>query len=598
MSFASLALHEKLQSALAEAGYENPTPVQAEAIPAVLEGQDLIVSAQTGTGKTAAFMLPALSRIAEDSRRPGRGPRVLVLTPTRELAQQVTTAAQKYGSQLKGLRTISVLGGMPFPAQNRLLERPYDILVATPGRLLDHMQRGRIVFERLELMILDEADRMLDMGFIEDVEMIASKTPPERQTLLFSATFEPRIARLAENLLKEPKRIEITSQTVRNENIEQKVYFADDLDHKKKLLMHLLADTEIQQAIVFAGTRADSEALADELGEFGHSVDALHGDMKQAARNRTLNGLRNGRTRVLVATDVAARGIDVPGITHVINYDLPKNAEDYVHRIGRTGRAGRSGIAASLVGPRDRGVLRRIEQFTDHRIDVTVIEGLEPQRRVDQDRPRRAKGFGDKPRWGNKDRQARDSRNERRDDRRPAPRRDDNFGNRAADSYGIRGGANTGSTEGFTTGYAPRQDQGFTPWRDKAAGNGGNGGFDGARREGGFAGRREGGFSERRDGGRRDGAGAGAGNGGGFRGQRQGGEGFRPRDGGNGGGFRGQGQQRDGGGFRSYARDERPEQSAQEVAVSYARPRRARNEGEAKPVVSQRPRQESFFDEI
>ncbi|MGH8493373.1 MAG: DEAD/DEAH box helicase [Moraxellaceae bacterium] len=416
MSFSDLSLHEALQRAIVATGYTEPTPVQAMAIPAALAGKDLIVSAQTGTGKTAAFMLPALSLLAEEPRKEGRGPRILVLTPTRELAQQVTAAAQKYGSELKSVRTVSVLGGMPFPAQNKLLSRPYDIMVATPGRLLDHMSRGRIVFERLEMLVLDEADRMLDMGFIDDVEQIAAAMPAERQTLLFSATVEDRMAKLAANLLKNPERIAVDAgHTTKHEQIEQRVYYADDMEHKKKLLLNLLGAEDVNQAIVFAGTRIDSDRLADELAEFGFAVDSLHGDMKQSSRNRTLTGLRTGRTKVLVATDVAARGIDVPGISHVVNYDLPKNAEDYVHRIGRTGRAGRTGIACSLVGPRDRSVLRRIEQFTQQQLAVLTIEGLEPRRRADSaDRPRTV---NDKSRWGHKDRTQRDERPKRFSDR-------------------------------------------------------------------------------------------------------------------------------------------------------------------------------------
>ncbi|MGB4342267.1 MAG: DEAD/DEAH box helicase [Moraxellaceae bacterium] len=457
MSFSSLNLHESVSRALEAAGYTEPTAVQSQAIPPAMEGKDLIVSAQTGTGKTAAFMLPALSKIADDPRKVGRGPRVLVLTPTRELAQQVTAAAQKYGSGLKDMRTVSVLGGMPFPAQNRLLSRPYDIMVATPGRLLDHMSRGRIVFDRLELLVLDEADRMLDMGFIDDVEQIAAACPPDRQTLLFSATFEDRMAKLASSLLKEPIRIDIAGHTTKHEQIEQRAYYADDMAHKKQLLLNLLGQADVNQAIVFAGTRMDSDALAEELAEFGIAVDALHGDMKQTARNRTLNGLRTGRTKVLVATDVAARGIDVPGISHVINYDLPKNAEDYVHRIGRTGRAGRTGIACSLVGPRDRGVLRRIEQFLDQKLPVQVIEGLEPKRRAD-DRPQQRRPFtGDKPRWAHKDRAE-------RDDRRPSFR--DRDGERAP-----RAAASADQIERRPRpegGFSERRNFGERPARDVA----------------------------------------------------------------------------------------------------------------------------------
>ncbi|MFN3586306.1 MAG: helicase-related protein, partial [Moraxellaceae bacterium] len=351
---------------------------------------------------------------------------------------------------------VSVLGGMPFPAQNRLLSRPYDIMVATPGRLLDHMSRGRIVFERLDMLVLDEADRMLDMGFIDDVEQIAAACPPDRQTLLFSATVEERMAKLAENLLKDPVRIAVAGHTTRHEQIEQRVYYADDMAHKKQLLLSLLGQADVNQAIVFASTRVDSDALADELAGFGIAVDSLHGDMKQTARNRTLTGLRSGRTKVLVATDVAARGIDVPGISHVVNYDLPKNAEDYVHRIGRTGRAGRTGLACSLVGPRDRGVLRRIEQFINQSLPVAMIEGLEPKRRDTADRPRRS--AGDKPRWGHKDRQARNERQERRP-----------YGDRPARAAGERAPVEGGErraprSEGFGERRAPRQD-GFGEYR-------------------------------------------------------------------------------------------------------------------------------------
>ncbi len=463
MSFSDLSLHEALQRAIEATGYTEPTPVQAKAIPAALEGRDLIVSAQTGTGKTAAFMLPALSLLAEQPRKEGRGPRVLVLTPTRELAQQVTAAAQKYGSELRGVRTVSVLGGMPFPAQNKLLSRPYDIMVATPGRLLDHMSRGRIVFERLEMLVLDEADRMLDMGFIDDVEQIAAAMPAERQTLLFSATVEDRMAKLAANLLKNPERIAVDAgHTTKHEQIEQRVYYADDMEHKKKLLLSLLANPDVNQAIIFAGTRIDSDRLADELAEDGFAVDSLHGDMKQSSRNRTLTGLRTGRTKVLVATDVAARGIDVPGISHVVNYDLPKNAEDYVHRIGRTGRAGRTGIACSLVGPRDRGVLRRIEQFTQQQLAVLTIEGLEPRRR-DSDRPRT---FNDKSRWGHKDRQARDERPKRFSDR---PQRSEGADRPQGDRpYADRAARPQGDRPSY--GDRPRRDFADRPPRSEGSG--------------------------------------------------------------------------------------------------------------------------------
>lgn len=385
MSFEQLQLDPLILKAIAEAGYSDPTPIQAQAIPEVLNGADLLASAQTGTGKTAAFMLPALQRLTKPSAVRSRGPRVLVLTPTRELALQVTDAAAKYGKYLRYAKAAAILGGMPYPVQNRILSQPLDILVATPGRLIDHLQRGRVDFSRLEILILDEADRMLDMGFVDDVELIAAATPPSRQTLMFSATFEGSIAKLAQRLLKTPKRIEIASQQARHENIEQRLHYADDLAHKNQLLEYVLNGAEVKQAIVFTATKRDADQVAGDLYAQGHAAAALHGDMNQGARNRTLTRLRRGAIRVLVATDVAARGIDVTGITHVINYDLPKFPEDYVHRIGRTGRAGASGIAISFASHQDRIHLKRIERFTGQSIQAHVIPGLEPKRPIRSD---------------------------------------------------------------------------------------------------------------------------------------------------------------------------------------------------------------------
>ncbi|HEU0282802.1 MAG TPA: DEAD/DEAH box helicase, partial [Gallionella sp.] len=341
-------------------------------------GHDLMASAQTGTGKTAAFILPALHRIAEPSAVRSKGPRVLVLTPTRELAQQVSDAATKYGKNMR-VKVVSILGGMPYPLQNKLLSSPVDILVATPGRLIDHIERGRIDFSRLEILIMDEADRMLDMGFIDDVERIAAATPATRQTLLFSATLDGVIGNLAQRLLKTPKRISVAAAKARHENIEQKLMYVDDMAHKNRLLDHILRDTELNQAIVFTATKRDADTLADSLSAQGHSAAALHGDMNQRERNRTLVNLRRGQVRVLVATDVAARGIDVAGISHVINFDLPKFAEDYVHRIGRTGRGGASGISVSFASNRDALHLKKIEQYTGQRIEAHTIAGLEPK---------------------------------------------------------------------------------------------------------------------------------------------------------------------------------------------------------------------------
>jgi superfamily II DNA/RNA helicase len=377
-SFAALGLHPNLLNAIADAGYTTPTPIQAQAIPEALAGHDLMASAQTGTGKTAAFVLPALNRMMQPSAVRSKGPRMLVLTPTRELAQQVSDATNKYGKNMR-LKVVSILGGMPYPLQNKLLSGFVDILVATPGRLIDHIERGRIDFSRLEMLVLDEADRMLDMGFIDDVERIASATPATRQTLLFSATLDGVVGGLAQRLLKNPKRISIAAAKARHEHIEQRLMYVDDMAHKNRLLDHLLRDTELNQAVVFTATKRDADQLADELAAQGHAAAALHGDMNQRERNRTLLNLRRGNLRILVATDVAARGIDVSGITHVINFDLPKFAEDYVHRIGRTGRGGASGIAVSFASNRDAAHLKKIERYTGQSIAAHTIPGLEPK---------------------------------------------------------------------------------------------------------------------------------------------------------------------------------------------------------------------------
>ena len=379
MSFANLNLHPSILRAIEESGYTEPTPIQAQAIPEVMAGHDLMASAQTGTGKTAAFTLPALNLLATVHPSRSRGPRILVLTPTRELAAQVNEAARKYGKYMRA-RCVSIVGGMPYPLQNKLLSQPLDILVATPGRLLDHMERGRIDLSRLQMLILDEADRMLDMGFMPDVERICNQLSADRQTLLFSATLDGVIGTLAAKMLRNPKTIQIAAQKEKHANIEQRLHFVDDMAHKNKLLEHLLIAPEVNQVIVFTSTKRHADLLAEDLYAAGHKTAALHGDMTQGARNRTLTKLRHGDVKVLVATDVAARGIDINGITHVINYDLPKFAEDYVHRIGRTGRAGKAGIAVSFASHTDRHQVRKIEQFTGQRLEASVIVGYEPKR--------------------------------------------------------------------------------------------------------------------------------------------------------------------------------------------------------------------------
>ena len=385
MTFEALNLAPPLLQALAACGYTEPTPIQVRTIPLLLAGRDVIGSAQTGTGKTAAFVLPALQRLvalpakAGSARHGMTSPRVLILAPTRELAQQVAQQAAAYGSRLR-IRTVCIYGGTPYPVQNRDLARGADILVATPGRLLDHLDRGRIDLSRLEFLVLDEADRMLDMGFVDDVERIVALTPKTRQTVLFSATLDGAIGRLSARLTRDPARIEVEGESAAPVAIEQRVHFADDHSHKHRLLDHLLADVAITQSIVFIATKRGAQSLAQRLAGEGHAAAALHGDMNQRERTRTLQEMRRGRVRTLVATDVAARGIDVAGISHVINFDLPRQAQDYVHRIGRTGRAGAAGIAVSLANHNDRGALRQIERFTGSAIRAHVVPGLEPRR--------------------------------------------------------------------------------------------------------------------------------------------------------------------------------------------------------------------------
>jgi superfamily II DNA/RNA helicase len=380
MSFDSLGLGPKLVSALREQGIDTPTSVQAAAIPQALAGHDLMVSSQTGSGKTAAFMLPALERLSAHAGNGGRGVQVLVLTPTRELAMQVADATSAYGKHLAGLRVATVVGGMPYGAQIKALSRRVDVLVATPGRLIDHLQARRVNLSTVHTLVLDEADRMLDMGFIEDIETIVASTPDDRQTLLFSATLDGTVAGLAANLMHEAQRIEITSQHQKHTNITQHLLYADDQAHKLRLLDHLLRDASLDQAIVFTATKRGADDLADRLSEAGFAAAALHGDMNQRQRTRTMGLMQNGRVRVLVATDVAARGIDVQTISHAVNYDLPLQAEDYVHRIGRTGRAGRSGQAITLAVHGERHKIRRIEHFIGQPIPTETIAGLEPQR--------------------------------------------------------------------------------------------------------------------------------------------------------------------------------------------------------------------------
>ncbi|RQW89773.1 MAG: DEAD/DEAH box helicase [Geobacter sp.] len=379
MTFAKFDLASKISQAITECGYETPTPIQSQAIPMALSGRDILASAQTGTGKTAAFVLPALQLLTNRSTLRGIGPRILILTPTRELAKQITDAVRIYGRHMH-VKSGVILGGMPYREQLRLLSTPVDIIVATPGRLIDHLERGKINLSRVEILVLDEADRMLDMGFSEDVDKIAAACPTERQTLMFSATMDRETSRLAARLLNNPERIEIAPEKMTADHIEQRLHVADDLSHKHKLLRHLIDNQDVRKAIIFSATKRDTDSLAVDLRAEGHSVAALHGDMTQGARNKTIEAMRRGKIRLLVATDVAARGLDVSGISHVINFDLPKAAEDYVHRIGRTGRAGASGIAISFASNKELSYLERIERYIGKSLPEEQIPGLEPMR--------------------------------------------------------------------------------------------------------------------------------------------------------------------------------------------------------------------------
>jgi superfamily II DNA/RNA helicase len=388
MNFKELSLHQNVLKAIEEIGYTSPTPIQEQAIPEILKGSDLRASAQTGTGKTAAFILPSLNRLSIPSSLPGKGPRVLILVPTRELAMQAAAEAAKYSKYLSRCKIVCIYGGAPYPPQNRELARPHEILVATPGRLIDHMQQKRIDFSRIEMFILDEADRMLDMGFIKPVEQIAAALPKSRQTLMFSATFSDHVLKLSNRLLTHPVEIRISPERVDHENIEQHLHRVDNLEHKYRLLDHLLSDPNLTQAIIFTATKRQADHLVEKLASFGRIAKALHGGMNQRQRTRTIREMREEEFSILVATDVAARGIDIQTITHVINFDLPRNTEDYVHRIGRTGRAGASGIALSFAASRDMSIVRQIEKFIGRRMHSLQIPGMEPKQEADSKVPK------------------------------------------------------------------------------------------------------------------------------------------------------------------------------------------------------------------
>jgi superfamily II DNA/RNA helicase len=396
MTFAQFNLDDNIFKAITACGYTTPTPIQIKSIPDVILGRDLVASAPTGTGKTAAFVLPALHRLT--LTKSANKPRILILTPTRELASQITDATGKYGKFLN-FNIVSLVGGMPYRQQLKELSRQVDVIVATPGRLLDHMDNKRLDLSGIEMLILDEADRMLDMGFIDDVKDIAKATPATRQTLLFSATVDDKLAGVVRQLLKDPKRIDFSNEKMSPPLIKQELYLADNFQHKNRLLQHFLDNENIFKAIIFSATKINCDQLANELRNKGYEAAPLHGDLKQNVRNKTVEQLRRGKVQFLVATDVAARGIDINDVTHVINYDLPKFSEDYVHRIGRTGRAGKEGVAISLVLPLDARHLQKIERYIGQKLEFSVIEGLEPTKRMaknDTNPAGKRKSFGGK----------------------------------------------------------------------------------------------------------------------------------------------------------------------------------------------------------
>jgi len=377
MSFATLGLSAPILETLEKLGYETPSPIQLEAIPAVISGKDVMAAAQTGTGKTAGFTLPILERLSTGNRPHSNHVRALILTPTRELAAQVEASVQAYSSKLQINSTV-VFGGVKINPQMMKLRKGCDILVATPGRLLDLFQQGAVKFSELEILVLDEADRMLDMGFIHDIKKILAHLPKKRQNLLFSATFSDDIRKLAKGLVNDPVEISVTPRNATADTVQQCIYPVDK-GQKVGLLIHLIKENDWQQVLVFSKTKHGANKLTKKLEEKGITAAAIHGNKSQGARTKALASFKAESIRVLVATDIAARGIDIDQLPHVINFDLPNVPEDYVHRIGRTGRAGTKGEAASLVCAEDFKDLSNIERLIKQVIDRRTVEGFEPK---------------------------------------------------------------------------------------------------------------------------------------------------------------------------------------------------------------------------
>lgn len=362
-TFSSLGLCRPVIAALKNLNYITPTPIQFQAIPHIIAGRDVVGSAETGSGKTAAYALPILECLQE----PMGYPRALVICPTRELASQVQEQFQIFAAHLN-LQSLAVYGGTGFEAQTRALKKGVDILVATPGRLLDHLERKHVDISKVEMLVLDEADRLLDMGFMPQVRRLIAKVPEERQTLLFSATIDERIKSIAGNYLKDPIVVRVNSDRIEPKEIDQVIYHVHEFD-KDQLLLRLLTEMNMSSAIIFTGTRMRADWVYERLNEANISAEPIHGDITQVKREKTLRRFKEGKVRVLVATDVAARGLDIPEVSHVVNYDLPGTPEDYVHRIGRTGRAGRSGVAVSFISEDERYLVRDIERVIGKSLD-------------------------------------------------------------------------------------------------------------------------------------------------------------------------------------------------------------------------------------
>jgi superfamily II DNA/RNA helicase len=419
MQFSDLGLSPDVLSAVADKGYATPTPIQQQAIPVVLMGRDVLGCAQTGTGKTAGFVLPMLD-ILSGARARARMPRSLIIEPTRELATQVAEAFELYGKNQK-LSMALLIGGESFSDQEKALERGVDVLIATPGRLLDLFERGRIILADTKILVIDEADRMLDMGFIPDVERIVSLLPKLRQTLFFSATMPPEIRRLADAFLSNPKEITVAPPASPAEMVTQGLVVVET-EEKRDTLRRLIRHEDVKNAIIFCNRKRDVDILLKSLKRHGFDAVALHGDMPQSARTETLAKFKAGEVRLLVASDVAARGLDIQGLSHVFNFDVPIHAEDYVHRIGRTGRAGRPGRAFTIAAPEDGRFVQSIEQLIKKAIPRIELEGVQQEELVFDDRRRRRSGRKDERRPEGKPRRERGERKEVRSEKGEAQR--------------------------------------------------------------------------------------------------------------------------------------------------------------------------------